>query len=182
MLKYTFCLVKRGNEILLLNREKPYWMGCWNGIGGKLEQGEEPRESVMREIFEETGISDYRLAFKGLVTWTVDGSYDGGMYIYLAEVSDDYRYETPLKTDEGILDWKDIGWILSPDNLGIAENIPRCLEKVLFDSHCYDHHCTYEGGKLILHESIVIDHWVETDALKREQYLTRYASDRSGVR
>lgn len=32
-LKYTICFIKRGDEILLLNREKSSWMGSWNGVG-----------------------------------------------------------------------------------------------------------------------------------------------------
>jgi 8-oxo-dGTP diphosphatase len=50
-----------------MNREFPPWMGCWNGIGGKLEPDESPLESMKREIIEETNITDCELTFKGLV-------------------------------------------------------------------------------------------------------------------
>lgn len=108
MLKYNICFIKRGQEVLLLNREYPSWMGCWNGIGGKLELQETPRESMIREIEEETNIRDYVLHFKGMVTWTSDGSNFGGMYAYVAEVLESFTYPTPIKTVEGILDWKNI--------------------------------------------------------------------------
>lgn len=49
-LKYNICFIKQGDRILLLNREKPSWMGCWNGVGGKLEPEESPTQSMIREI------------------------------------------------------------------------------------------------------------------------------------
>jgi len=42
------------NEFLLLN----YPQGHWDFIKGKVEQGETPRETALRETKEETGISD----------------------------------------------------------------------------------------------------------------------------
>ncbi len=176
MLKYNLCLIKQGNKILLLNREKPSWLGCWNGIGGKLEQGEQPRASMLREIEEETGIDTFELTFKGLITWSsVDGTGFGGMYLYLAEMPIDYVYETPIKTDEGILDWKEIEWILHPENLGVASNIPPCLEKVLYDSQCYNHHSVFQGNRLVEQVSSLLDPRVEYDEHFRQEYLQEYA-------
>lgn len=37
MYQYTLCFIERGDAILLLNRQKAPWMGCWNGVGGKIE-------------------------------------------------------------------------------------------------------------------------------------------------
>ena len=42
------------NEFLLLN----YPQGHWDFVKGKIEQGETPRETALRETKEETGISD----------------------------------------------------------------------------------------------------------------------------
>ncbi|MDT2194339.1 NUDIX domain-containing protein [Paenibacillus larvae] len=39
MITYNICFIRRGDQILLLNRQKSSWMGAWNGIGGKIEQG-----------------------------------------------------------------------------------------------------------------------------------------------
>jgi 8-oxo-dGTP diphosphatase len=175
MLKYNICFVKRGDEILLLNREKASWMGCWNGIGGKLEPMESPREAMLREIEEETGIKAYELHFKGMVTWTGEDFDFGGMYAYMAEVPENYDYITPRKTDEGILDWKKIEWIMNEDNVGIVSNIPRTLPFMLNDAHCYNHHCVYENGQLLklIQSKIASD--IESNENEREQYLQRYS-------
>lgn len=149
MLRYTICFIKQGNKILLLNREKPDWMGMWNGVGGKIEAGETPIENIKREIYEETGIEIEKVEDKGIVTWTVDGVKTGGMHLYLVELPMTVLYETPRKTDEGILDWKEIDWILHPDNIGVAHNIPYFLPIMLREDSCYEHHCVFENGRLV---------------------------------
>jgi len=174
MLKYNLCLIRQGTKILLLNREFPTWMGCWNGVGGKLEKNERPRPSMLREIYEETQINTPELAFKGLITWTSSQGTVGGMYLYLADLPEDFIYQTPIKTAEGILDWKEIAWILHPENLGVASNIPTCLEKVLYDKQCFDHHSIFAGDKLIEQISTVVDPNIEDDELLRQEYLRKY--------
>lgn len=175
MLKYTLCLIRQGSKILLLNRERPAWMGCWNGIGGKIEEQEQPRSSMLREIQEETQIESPKLFFKGLITWTtVEGAGFGGLYLYAAEIREDYEYATPIKTEEGILDWKEISWILHPDNQGVASNVPSCLEKVLYEPGCYNHHSIFSDNKMVTQISTKIDPRIEADERMRNDYLNRY--------
>ena len=57
MYRYTLCLIRKNDQWLLLNRQKQPAMGMWNGVGGKIEAGESPAESVTRETFEETGLT-----------------------------------------------------------------------------------------------------------------------------
>ncbi|MFF2090510.1 NUDIX domain-containing protein [Paenibacillus sp. NPDC058174] len=183
MLKYNLGLIRQGSRILLLNRERSSWMGRWNGVGGKLDKGETARSSMEREIAEETGIAAeaFRsLLFKGMITWTsVSGTDFGGIYVYVAELPEDYRYETPIKTDEGILDWKEISWIMHPDNLGVASNLPTCLMKLLEDERCYNHHSIFDNDDMVEQISIVIDSAIEYDGERRQSYLERFKLERS---
>ena len=110
--QYTLCFIKRADEILLLNRNKHPWIGRWTGVGGRLEKGESPVECILREVLEETGITLSEVCDCGVVTWKVDGSPLGGMHIYLADVADDFIYNTPRSMEEGIVDWKKIDWIM----------------------------------------------------------------------
>ncbi|EAG9290488.1 TPA: NUDIX hydrolase [Listeria monocytogenes] len=130
MYKYTLCFIQRADEILLLNRQKSPWMGSWNGVGGKIEQGEALLESIKREITEETGISskDYEIRDIGEMKWFVDGENLGGMYLFLANLPDNYTYPTPRATDEGILDFKKRAWILNPENTGVVNNLPYIIQ------------------------------------------------------
>ncbi|QQZ08609.1 NUDIX hydrolase [Heyndrickxia vini] len=156
MFKYTICFIKKGHELLMLNRHKPVWMGIWNGVGGKIEKGETPLEGVLREIDEETGLQIEKIEYKGTVTWMVDGKDAGGMYAFVAELPETYDYYTPIKTDEGILDWKDINWVLHPENLGMA-NVKYFLDKLLYDSSVYEHHFVYEKGEVVDFKSVGIN-------------------------
>lgn len=174
MITYNICLIKRGQEVLLLNREKPSWMGCWNGVGGKIEKTETPRQSMIRELYEETGIKDCDVQFKGFTTWTSDGSNFGGMYMYVVEMPEDFEYITPIKTSEGILDWKKIDWIMNPKNVGVAFSIPKTLEALLYDSHCYEFHCVYDKGVLLDFKSTQIPSAMETNETMCEQYFNKY--------
>ncbi|REE94554.1 8-oxo-dGTP diphosphatase [Paenibacillus taihuensis] len=165
MIKYNIAFIRRNDQILLLNREKPSWMGAWNGVGGKLEEGESARDSMIREIQEETGIESaaLRVKFKGLVTWQVDADYFGGMYLYTAEVDSDFPLATPVKTAEGILDWKDMAWIMHPDNVGVATHLPKYMPLMLEQQACYNHYCIFKDGVLASVTSYPIPEAIEWD-------------------
>jgi 8-oxo-dGTP diphosphatase len=180
MIKYNICFVKRGSELLLLNREKSSWMGCWNGVGGKLEQGEQPRQSMIRELYEETGLAVDKLFFKGLITWTVDKERFGGMYVYLAELPDHYRYPSPVKTAEGILDWKELDWILHPENRGVAANLPRTLPLLLMDQNCYLYHFDYELEQLHSSSCMPLNPEIEYNEVLRAAVLHSVEAEVSG--
>jgi len=147
---YTLAFIKRKNEILLLNRNKSPWMGAWNGVGGKIHPGETPLEGIIREIYEETNlvVSKDAVKSKGVLTWERFEAIGGGLYLFLVEVDESLEYLTPIKTDEGILDWKRISWATDFANEGIAKNIPHFLPTLLDDSRNFTYHCTFDNGIL----------------------------------
>lgn len=134
---------------------------------------------MLREIREETQIDPPNLFFKGIITWTsVEGTDFGGMYLYLAELPEEYTYPTPIKMDEGILDWKEINWIIHPENRGVASNIPSCLEKVLYDPHCYNHHSIFSTDRMVKQISSRIDPRIEENENLRNTYLQEFMEER----
>lgn len=175
MLKYNLCLIRQGDKVLLLNRNKAWWMGCWNGVGGKLEPQETARASMLREIEEETGITDIDVHFKGLITWsTVEGNGFGGLYLYTADLARDYAYPTPVRTNEGILEWKEMEWIMHPENIGVAYNLPKSMALAFGDNRCFDHHSIFAGNHLVKQIATEIDPGIEGDSRARTKYLAKY--------
>ncbi|MCT6924252.1 8-oxo-dGTP diphosphatase [Metasolibacillus sp.] len=148
MLNYTICFIKKDKEILLLNRNKKPNMGMWNGVGGKIEGSESHLESIIRETYEETGIILNNPLYVGNVVWKSNNG-DGGMYVYLSEIPDRSDVQTPLSTLEGILDWKNIDWILDFENKGVVSNIKHYLPKVLNGEIDLIHQFVYKDGLIL---------------------------------
>src|SRR5262245_66021920 len=55
------CLIKRrtptGPEVLLGFKKSGFGAGRWVGLGGHIEDGEEPAEAAAREVAEESGLN-----------------------------------------------------------------------------------------------------------------------------
>ncbi|WP_149427316.1 MULTISPECIES: 8-oxo-dGTP diphosphatase [Exiguobacterium] len=148
--RYTLCLIRHADHFLLVNRQKRPAMGMWNGVGGKIEPGETPEAAVIRETFEETGITLTSVTSKGIVR--LHGEETSGMYLYLADL-EDRPFPTPVMTVEGILDWKSLDWILGDDNMGVISNLRHYLPIVLSTEHPLLHDFHYDGHTITAYET-----------------------------
>ena len=104
MINSTLCYIERGDEWLLLHRVKKkndLNKDKWIGVGGKFEDGESPEECVIRETWEETGLTltDYR--YRGIVTFVSDVWETEYMHLFTATGFTG----TPHECDEGNLEW-----------------------------------------------------------------------------
>ena len=105
MLNTTLCYVLRGNDVLMLHRVKKkndVNQDKWIGIGGKFQGDETPDECLLREAWEETGLTLKRWQCRGVVTFITDGPWENEfMYLFTAD-----DFEGELKDcDEGELQW-----------------------------------------------------------------------------
>ena len=100
----TLCYVTRGDEVLMLHRVKKkndINKDKWIGIGGKFEEDESPDECLLREAWEETGLTLTRWQCRGIVTFLNEGSDGEYMYLFTAD-----GFEGAMKEcDEGDLQW-----------------------------------------------------------------------------
>ena len=77
MINSALCYLERGDAYLMLHRVKKKGdlnHDKWIGVGGKFEDGESPEDCILRETWEETGLTltDYR--YRGLVTFVSDAA------------------------------------------------------------------------------------------------------------
>jgi 8-oxo-dGTP diphosphatase len=152
-LPYNICFCIAGKKILMLKRSRLPNIDLLNGIGGKLEVNEDPWGSIFREIKEEAGIKKQdieKIAFKGIVTWVFREEksikYEG-MYGFIANL-DAKMIFPPRKTDEGLLEWKDLDWVLNPRNKEVIPNITKFLPQMLRDKQPKEYRLFYTDGEL----------------------------------
>mgnify|MGYP005754741771 FL=1 len=101
----TLCYIEKDGKYLMLHRikkEHDINEGKWIGVGGHFEPGESPEECLLREVKEETGLILTSWRFRGIVTFSADGSPTEYMCLYTADA-----FTGTLEEDcrEGILRW-----------------------------------------------------------------------------
>lgn len=143
--KATLCFVKHKDNILMINRVKPPFMGLWNAVGGHLEAGETLEECAKREIKEESGIIVQSVKLISEFTWNYD---DETGYVFLSELPEDFdESRFPFKTDEGVVDFMPISRIIDPRNSGVIEDL-RIFIKDIERGEYHDYHLVYDGNRL----------------------------------
>lgn len=100
----TLCYIENKEEYLMLHRvSKKHDINKdkWIGVGGHFEEGESPEECLLREVYEETGLTLTSYRFRGLVTFSPDTAPTEYMCLYTAD-----GYEGEIgPCDEGQLEW-----------------------------------------------------------------------------
>ncbi len=144
----TLCYVKKDNKTLMLHRikkENDMHKGKWNGLGGKLENGESPEECVIREVKEESGLEIKNPKLKGILTFPAfDGIEDWYVFVFVA-----YKFEGELiDSKEGKLEWIDDDKLTE---LNLWEG-DKLFLKWLEQDKCFSGKFVYKNGKLVSHE------------------------------
>lgn len=141
----TLAYLERGDEILLLHRDKEkndVNEGKWIGVGGHLEAGETPLRCVKREVLEETGYQVQKPEYLGKIDFLNDQFPPERMYLYkITEFVGNLK-----QCDEG-----DLAWV-KKDEMG---NLPmwegdKAFLPLLDSPHekPFSLILVYEGGKL----------------------------------
>ena len=120
MIQATICeIVKKGKILLQLKKTGKFGEGKWNGPGGKLDPGESPRQGVIREVKEETGLTILDPLLKGEINFYFGNKPkpDWTTYIFLVT-----QFTGEMKpNEEGGLQWFSIEEIpyrqMWPDDL-----------------------------------------------------------------
>lgn len=102
-----YVLSKDRNKVLMVHRtarEHDYHRGKFNGLGGKMERGEDVETALKREIYEEAGIKAVDVNLRGTINWTGFGpkleDWLGFIFIITS-----YEGEVNSHSPEGPLEW-----------------------------------------------------------------------------
>lgn len=101
----TLCYIENDDAVLMLHRVKKKQdvnKGKWIGVGGKFEAGESPDDCLLREVYEETGLTLTRWRYRGIITFVYNDNDAEYMHLYTA---DDFQGTIVENCAEGILRW-----------------------------------------------------------------------------
>lgn len=104
MLQTTLCYIEQDGKYLMLHRiskKNDVNKDKWIGIGGKFEPGEMPEECLLREVYEETGLTLNSYKFRGILTFVCDCAEPEYIFLY---TSNDFSGQIK-DCDEGELCW-----------------------------------------------------------------------------
>lgn len=110
----TLAFVRRGNEVLMVHRNarpEDAHLGKFNGLGGKLEPGEDMVAGIRRELREEANIEATIIRLRGTMSWPGFGP-SGENWVGCIFVVDDFTGTVPDRNEEGSLHWIPIDEIL----------------------------------------------------------------------
>lgn len=129
MIKYVvgFLFANDGKCVLLIEKNKPEWQkGKFNGVGGKIEEGETPLQAMVREFEEEAGVK--------LETWEKYATISNETWeLHVFRAFDDFamRYAKSMTEEKLAIQWVDnlkntienLKWLI-PLGLSMDNGIP----------------------------------------------------------
>lgn len=146
----TLCYLRKDGKTLMIHRirkQNDVHQGKWNGLGGKLEQGETPEECVIREVREESGLIVTDPVLKGLLTFP-SFAHDEDWYAFVF-VARQFSGEL-IDSQEGFLEWIDDAEL---PNLNLWEG-DRIFLPWLDAPGFFSGKFTYQNGRLASHQVV----------------------------
>jgi 8-oxo-dGTP diphosphatase len=103
MQRVTNCVLLKDDKILLLQKPRRNW---WVAPGGKMEQGESVKDSVVREFREETGVYLKNPTVKGIFTFVIkEGNEVVSEWMMFTFLATEFDGTNVLESEEGKLSW-----------------------------------------------------------------------------
>lgn len=112
MINTTLCYIEKNHQYLMLHRNKKkndLNAEKWIGVGGKFEPGETVEQCLVREVFEETGLTLTDFIYVGMIKFISDTYEDEDMYLFKGiKMTGTVKEDCP----EGTLEWVDADKVL----------------------------------------------------------------------
>jgi len=110
----AYILSPDGSKVLLVHRNRRAddpQQGKYNGLGGKLDSGEDVVAGIRREIREEAGLECEELLLRGTISWPGFGKQGEDWFGFIFRV-DRWSGQPFVDNPEGPLMWIDVDKIL----------------------------------------------------------------------
>ncbi len=133
----TLCYVQQNGKTLMVNVKKEGGLheGKWNGLGGKIDEGETPEECAVREVFEESGLKIKEPKLVGVISFPENVGKSGESWIVFVFSAEKFEGNLIENSKEGELEWIENGKLLGLNiNGGDKWFLPFVLENRLFSA------------------------------------------------
>ena len=111
--KAVRCYLIKDNEVVVTKYKKGNKKeGYYDIPGGKIEEGESPKQTAIREMKEETGIEIQNLKYKVIMTI----EYPDRLFIFDTFITKEYEGE-PQEFEENTSEWIDIDELLKKEKI-----------------------------------------------------------------
>lgn len=133
----NLCMVSHGNQVLVEDKVN----GSWNGItfpGGHVEPQESFADAVIREVYEETGLTIRSPRLCGIKDWVES---DGSRYMVLLYQTDQFSGELK-SSEEGAVFWVPLEQL---PTMHLAYDMEALL-KVFLDEHLSEFYYSCQNG------------------------------------
>ncbi len=121
----NMCMVQDGDRVLVINRNDPGWPGL-AFPGGHVEAGEAFADSVIREVYEETGLTIEQPRLCGIKQFRTE---EGSRYIVLLYRTDKFAGEL-ISSGEGEVFWLTLEQL---DRYPLTPHFEQVVEVMLRD-------------------------------------------------
>jgi 8-oxo-dGTP diphosphatase len=142
-----YILSPEGDQVLLVHRnarQGDHHLGKYNGLGGKMEPGEDVQTCMIREIREEAGITCTEMTLRGTVSWPGFGA-DGEDWLGFIFLITAFSGRPADRNKEGDLDWHPLASLASlPMWEGDRYFLPLVFDG---DSRPFHGHMPYREGR-----------------------------------
>ena len=139
------------DKLLLKRSSRGVSTGKWNGVGGKLYEGEKPEENAVRETLEETGLTVSNLFYHGIMKFHNYGKEDVDFAVHLFSTKNFSGELRERSDDGGEVRWFKIDELPWNEMWGDDKHwLPHMLSGERFDADFYFD----EGNKNILKHEI----------------------------
>lgn len=137
----NMCMIFDNNgNVLIQDRINPDWPGI-TFPGGHVEKGESFTDAVIREVYEETGLTVSNLQMCGIKDWTRD---DGTRYLVLLYKTNQFEGELS-SSDEGEVQWVSLSELPNMD----LSNSMQTMLKLFCDDTITEQFFYKENGEWI---------------------------------
>lgn len=144
-----YVLSEDRKQVLLVHRNKrsdDVHFGKYNGLGGKLEKGEDVISGFRRELMEEAGIQAQEVILRGTISWPGFGKGGEDWFGFIFRV-DSWSGKLISENHEGSLEWVELSRL---GEVNFWESDRHWLDMVFAkDARTFHGFAPFENGRLV---------------------------------